>query len=92
MAAIGVEGAGENAGFICGFQHHGAGAIAEQHAGAAIRPVEDAGEHFGTDHQRTLVRTGADELFGDGHRINKAAAHRLYVESGSAIVVAQLVL
>jgi hypothetical protein len=38
------------------------------------------------------VRTGADELLGDGHRVDKAAADRLYVEGGRAVVVAELVL
>ena len=36
-------------------QHHRAGAVAEQHAGAAVAPVEDAREGLGADHQRALA-------------------------------------
>jgi hypothetical protein len=42
-------------------QHHGAGAVAEQHAGGAVVEIENAREHFGADHQHVLVHAGADE-------------------------------
>jgi hypothetical protein len=45
-------------GFLGGSQNHGAGAVAEEHAGAAVVPVEDAREDLGADHQgffRSLV-------------------------------------
>ena len=34
--------------------HHGAGAIAEQHAGAAVVPVQNPREGLGADHQSPL--------------------------------------
>ena len=42
VLAIGVDVAGEHPGFIVGAQDYRAGAVAEQHAGAAILPVQDA--------------------------------------------------
>ena len=35
-------------------EHDGAGAIAEQHAGGAVVPVEDARKRLRADHQRAL--------------------------------------
>ena len=40
------------------FQHDGAGAVAEQHAGGAVVPVEDARERLRADHQRALEGAG----------------------------------
>ena len=37
-------------------QHHRAGAVAEQHAGGAVAPVEQPRTCFGADHQHALVR------------------------------------
>ena len=54
LAAVGVQHAGVDARLVAGDQHDRAGAVAEQHAGAAVVPVEDAREHFGADHQRVL--------------------------------------
>ena len=61
-------------------QHHGAGAVAEQHAGAAVVPVEDAREGLGADHQRALEGAGAQELVGGRQREDEARADRLQVE------------
>ena len=72
-------------------QHDGAGAVAEQHAGAAVVPVEDAREGLGADHQRALERAGAQEIVGGGEREDEARAHRLQVE-GRAMVDAEPVL
>ena len=92
VAAVGVKGAGQQARLIGSFHHHGTGAVTEQDAGAAVLPVEDARKHLGADHQRALMRAGADELFGDGHGVDKTAAHRLHVEGRCAIDDAELVL
>ncbi len=67
------------------FEHHGAGAVAEQHAGAAIGPVENAREGLRADHQRALVGAGAQEIVGGRQRKDEARAHRLQVE-GRAVV------
>jgi hypothetical protein len=37
------------------------------------------------DHQRTLHVSGSDELVGDAERVDEAGAHRLHVESGTAV-------
>ena len=70
------------------FKHDGAGAIAEQHAGAAIVPVENSRECLGADHQRALERAGAQEIVGGGKREDEPRAHRLQVE-GRAVVDAE---
>ena len=62
------------------FQDDGAGAVAEQHAGAAILPVEDARERLGADHDGALELPGLEEVVGDGERVDEARAHRLHVE------------
>ena len=63
-----------------GLQHHRAGAVAEQHAGRAVLPVEQARKGFGADHQRALVRAGGEELVGGGDGEDEAGADRLKVE------------
>ena len=50
---------------LVGLQHDRAGAVAEQHAGAAVVPVEDARHGLGADHQHGLGLAGADEVVGD---------------------------
>jgi hypothetical protein len=60
LAAIGVQAVARMPGFARR-QHHGAGAVAEQHAGGAVVEIENAREHFGADHQHVLVHAGADE-------------------------------
>ena len=42
VSAVGMDMGGENSRFIGRAQHHGAGAIAEEHAGGAVTPVEEA--------------------------------------------------
>jgi hypothetical protein len=39
-------------GLGAGFQHHGAGAVAKQHAGGAVVEIQDAREDLGAHHQR----------------------------------------
>ncbi len=41
-------------------QNHGAGAVAEQHTGTAIRPVQKRAHFFGTDDQRGINRSGCN--------------------------------
>ena len=54
------------------FDQHRAGAIAEQHAGGAVLIVDNRGHDVATDHQRILVRAGADKLRANSERVNKS--------------------
>ena len=82
---------GRLARLVLGLEHDGAGAVAEQHAGAAVAPVENARERLRADHQRPLVRAGAQEIVGGRQRKDEAGADRLQVE-GDAMIDAQRVL
>ena len=59
-------------GLHLGLEHDGAGAVPEQHAGAAVLPIENARERLGANHQRALVGAGAQEIVGGGERKNEA--------------------
>ena len=72
-------------------EHDRAGAVAEQHAGAAVVPVENAREGLGADHQRALGGARAQEIVGGRERKHEAGADRLQVE-GDAVVDAEAVL
>src|SRR5689334_1043228 len=74
-----------DAGLAVGGEHDCAGAVAEEHAGAAIVPVEDAREDFRADHQRAFRLAGADEVVGGREAVDEAAAHRLHVEGRLAL-------
>ena len=89
VRAVRMQCRREHAGLFGGFEHDSACAIAEQHTGTAIAPVENAREHLGADHQRTLMTAGADEFFGDRQGIRKTAAHRLHVECRTIVTDAQ---
>src|SRR3954453_3124460 len=97
MPAIRAQMRGQNATvggltrlLLC-LEHHSAGAVAEQHASAAVAPVEDARERLGADHQRALVGAAAKKIVGGGERKDEAGAHCLQVE-GDAMVDAERVL
>ena len=85
VAAVGVQVAGEDAGRVRGLEHDRARAVAEEHAGAAILPVEDAREDLGADHERAAMRARADEEVGGGERVDEARAHGLHVEGRAAL-------
>ncbi len=76
---------------LAGAQHDCAGAVAEQHAGAAIVPVEDAREGLGADHQHRVRLAAAQEVVGGRQRIDEAGADGLDIER-SAAMDAQIVL
>ena len=61
-------------------QDDSAGAVAEQHAGAAVVPVEDPREGLGADHQRALEVAGAQQTVGGRQREDEARADRLQIE------------
>ena len=52
-------------------QHDGTGAVAEQHAGAAVLPIEDAREGLGADDQSCSRLTEAQRVIGDRKGKNK---------------------
>ena len=72
MAAIGVQGAGQDARLGAGLQHHRTGTVAEQHTGGAVVEVEDAREDFGADHQCATRGARADHRIGHRQRIHEA--------------------
>src|SRR6185437_15994339 len=47
-----------------GFEHDGSGAVAEQDAGTAVVPVQDARERLRTDNDGALGLSGLDEIVG----------------------------
>ena len=85
MPAIGIVAVGRK------IDHRGAGAVAEEHAGAAVVPVEDARGGLGADHQRARRELVLEEAVGGGNGIDEARADRLEVERG-AVVHAELLL
>ena len=63
--------------------HHGAGAVAEQHAGGAVAPVQNAREGLSADHQGTLGGARFQHPIDHRQRVDKARADRLEVECGT---------
>ena len=64
-------------------QYDGSGAVAEQHTGAAVVPVDDPGVDFGADHECITCHARRDHPVRDGERIDEPAADGLHVESGA---------
>ena len=75
-AAIGAHAEGEQAILRCraALQGHGAGAVAEEHAGAAVLPVHPAAQLVGADHQGAAHRTTAQVVGGGDQGEEEAAA------------------
>ena len=63
-----------------GLHEHRAGAVAEQHAGATVVPVERLRDGLGAGHEHGVVDAGRHE--GGGHReaVDEPGAARLHVE------------
>src|SRR5688572_17755012 len=89
LASVGVQARGMDSRLLGRREHHRPGPVAEEHAGAAVVPIEDAREHLRAHHQSLLVHARSDETIGRGKRIDEAGAHRLHVE-GSASLDAEL--
>ena len=53
-------------------QHDRAGAIAEQHAGATVVPVQNPRKCLGADYQRALEGARAQEIVGGRERKDEA--------------------
>ena len=62
-------------------QHHGPGAVAEQHARRPVGIVDDARHHVGADDQRVVVRAARHHLHADGQRIGEARARGAEIEA-----------
>src|SRR5262249_18472511 len=63
-------------------QQQRAGAVAEQHAGAAVLPIEDAREGLGAEDERGARLPEAQRVVRDRQRTNEAGAHGLYIDRG----------
>ena len=68
---------------VIGLQHHRAGAVAEQHAGGAVGPVQQPAHAFGADQKNGAGLAAADEIVGHRQAIDEAGANRLHVEGGA---------
>jgi hypothetical protein len=60
-------------------------AVAEEHAGVAVAPVDDGGKFFRADDQDGVVGAGHDELLADFQGENEARTGGLDVKGGRAI-------
>jgi hypothetical protein len=69
--------------WVCASEHDRAAAVAEQHAGAPVLPIEDAREGLGADHDGALELAGLEEIVGHRQGVHEARAHRLHVEGGA---------
>ena len=63
------------------FDHHRAGAVAEQDAGRAVGVVDDRRHLVGAHHDDLARASGFDELGSDRQGIDEARARRLHVEA-----------
>src|SRR5450756_313754 len=89
-AAVVAQVEAEDAAVVGGLHEHGAGAVAEEHAGAAVLPVDHLAEHLGADNEDVLVDVGRNEGRGDGEAVDEAGAAGLHVE-GAGLGGADLV-
>src|SRR5450830_2129599 len=89
-AAVVAQVEAEDAAVVGGLHEHGASAVAEEHAGAAVLPVDHLAEHLGADNEDVLVDVGRDEGRGDGEAVDEAGAAGLHVE-GAGLGGADLV-
>jgi len=67
-------------------EYHRAGAIAEQHGRAAIFPIEDPRIYLGADDESAAMLARSYQFVGDRQRIYEAAADRLDIECGAALI------
>jgi hypothetical protein len=61
-------------GFVGFAEHHGSSTVAEEHAGVAVLPVDEAAELFRTDDEGGGAVAGVDEMAGDLQGIQEAGA------------------
>ena len=86
LSAIGAHHRGQQAVRVGAvLQDRRARAVAEQHAGVAVLPIDDGGELLRADDQDGVVGAGHDELLGDFQAVDEARAGGLQVEGGGAV-------
>src|SRR4051812_16136397 len=89
MPAVGMKLGGEYAALgLLRSKHDRAGTIAEQDAGGAILPIEDAAESLRTDDERGFGRAGAQHRVRDREGVEEAGTDGMDVE-GNAVVDAE---
>ena len=82
MPAIGVQMGRKQApilvgaGALTGAQQHGPGAVAKQHAGTAIGPIQDTGIDLSADHQHVAGMARAHHRFSNGKPIDETGTRR----------------
>ena len=64
-------------------ENHSASAIAEEHAGGSIRPVNQAGIHLAADHQNMSCTARAYVLVRNAEGEDKPRTGRLHIKSGA---------
>ena len=90
VTAVRAQVGGQNAaiGLGAGLQlrlhHQGAGAIAEQHAGGAVVPVQNARKSLRPDYQRALEAAAFKHRVDHRKGIDEARTDRLQIEGGAA--------
>src|SRR5207248_7864723 len=89
LAAVGMEMRRQNSALhraALGYrvQEQRTGPVAEQHAGAAVLPIEDARECLGPDDERRAGLAEAQRVVGNRQRKDETGAHRLHIESSAA--------
>ena len=91
VPAVGAQMRGQDAAvgrfarLLLRFEHDRAGAVAEQHAGAAVVPVENSRKRLRRRSPAPLEGAGAQEIVRGGQREDEARAYRLQVEGGAVI-------
>src|SRR5439155_16181840 len=65
-------------------QRDRAGTVAEQYAGGAVVPIEDARKGLRVDHQRTLEFAGLEQTVDGRKPEHEARTRRLQIEGGTA--------
>ena len=92
IVAVRLQFAVNDAGFVGCAQYYSSGAVAEQHAGCPVAPVENAAERFCADNQNFLCHAAFDIGVGSVEGVHKSCAYGLYVERGTAVGHAEFVL
>ena len=69
---------------LIGREHNSTRPITKEHAGAAVSPIQNAREDFGTNDQCIADLARLNKQVSSGHGIGKATTNRLYIEGGPA--------
>src|ERR1700730_13595556 len=72
------------AGLTFRLHHDRASTVAEQYAGGAVAPIEDARKGLRADHQRTLECAGLEQTVDGRKPEHEARTHCLQIEGGTA--------